>query len=148
MKFTVDTNVLVYALDQQSPEKRAIANDILNRGQYVRMILEAQVLGEFVSAIRSKNPEGLEKALELVETWPLIFPIIYTNAEHIAAGGRLAQRHRLQFWDSVILEIARSDSVGILLTEDMQDEATIDGVTIVNPFRAENAPRVERLLSV
>ena len=95
MRLTVDTNILVYALDRDSPDKREIATIILKRGRDVGMILTTQVLGEFVNAVRRKNPDALEEALALVEQWPALFPVVWTNPDHIAVGGRLAVRHRL-----------------------------------------------------
>ena len=46
----------------------------------------------------------------------------------------------------MILEIARSESAGVLLTEDMQDGATYDGVTLLNPFRSANRLALDHLL--
>ena len=147
MRFTVDTNILVYALSRDEPGKRDIADRVLTRGRLLGMILLAQTLGEFLNAIRRKYPIALDHVLELVELWPKLYAVVPIRADHIAVGGHLAIRHRLRFWDSVILAIARSESVGVLLSEDMQDGATIDGVTILNPFNPANRPALDSLLA-
>lgn len=146
MRVALDSNVLIYSLDRRSPEKREIARDILARGRDIDLVVIAQTLGEFVNVVRRRAPEYLDEALAQAEAVARVFPTAATTAEHILAGGRIAIRHRLQFWDSVILEVARSQGVEVLLTEDMQDGATLAGVSLLDPFKARNLGLIESLL--
>lgn len=146
MIVTVDTNVLFYAGDRQNPEKRAIASSILKRLIAVDCVLTTQVLGEFLNAVRRKNPAAYADALVLVEGWSRIFPTIGTTPDHLLAAAALADHHMLQFWDSVILTVARSAGAGVMLSEDMQDGATIGGLSLLNPFTPENRHRLDALL--
>lgn len=43
-------------------------------------------------------------------------------------------RHRLSWWDALVVAAAREQGCAVLLTEDLQDGALIDGVRIRNPF--------------
>lgn len=146
MIFAIDSNILLYAIDQDSEDKRRIAHDIVARGWPLDAVISSQVLGEFLAVVRRKQPSYFDEAAKLVERWALVFQVAWTGPENIIAGAKIASRHRLQFWDSVILEIARERGAGVLLTEDMQDGATIEGIRILNPFRADNRALLDQLL--
>ena len=42
----------------------------------------------------------------------------------------------MSFWDSLIWAVAKEGGVPYLLTEDLDDGATLEGVRFVNPFGA------------
>ena len=46
----------------------------------------------------------------------------------------LQQKHRLSFWDSMIVQAALDAGCETLLTEDLNAGQRIESVTIVNPF--------------
>ncbi len=146
MTFFVDSNILLYAVDRDADGKRAIAHDILVRGQTVGLLLSSQVLGEFLNVIRRKQLGAMQQAIQLVAHWSLLYPVTWTSPAHVANGARIADRHRLQYWDSMILAIADEQGAAILLTEDMQDGFTFGTVTIVNPFVPANRSRLNILL--
>lgn len=50
----------------------------------------------------------------------------------------MAARYDLQFFDAVIIAVARRAGATLLLSEDMHDGFVIDGLTIRNPFDAAN----------
>ena len=54
------------------------------------------------------------------------------------------RRHRLSWWDSMIVAGAQLQNCGILLSEDMHDGGNFDGVIVRNPFTSrlnEPAPQ-------
>lgn len=54
-------------------------------------------------------------------------------------------RHKLSFWDALIVQAARQSGCAQLLSEDMATGAVIAGVRIVNPFAAPpEAPSASR----
>jgi predicted nucleic acid-binding protein len=59
------------------------------------------------------------------------------DAGVIAAALEIEARHALHWWDCVIVASALSAGADYLLTEDMQHERTIGGMTIINPFLTE-----------
>ena len=59
------------------------------------------------------------------------------------AATDLAAQHHLGIWDSVILASAADAGCRLLLSEDMQDGFTWNGVTVANPF----APSLHPLLA-
>ena len=54
----------------------------------------------------------------------------------IIAATRIEEEQQVSFWDSLILEAARIAGASRLLTEDLEDGRTIEGVRIENPFAA------------
>lgn len=135
MSVFIDTNVLLYAAlpDPQSTEKRYKARAILTRDDCT---LSMQVLQEFTSqAIRSTRAYAisLNEAEQAVAVWRR-FPVAITTLQLYDLGIVLMRRYKLSFWDSMIVAAAKIQSCDTLLSEDMQDGAVIDGVTIRNPF--------------
>lgn len=146
MTFTLDSNILVYALDLREPDKRTIASDILIRALKLDLVLSAQAVAEFLAVVRRKNPSVFRQAWTEAELWASVVPIVPTTWAHISEAAAFAERHRLQLWDCIIWQVARSAGASVLLSEDLQDGLSIDGMTVVNPFDSKNSGAIERLL--
>jgi len=50
------------------------------------------------------------------------------------------------FWDAMLWASARRAGVKHLLTEDLQDCFTLQGVTFINPFNRENDQLIDEVL--
>jgi len=146
VRFSIDSNVLVYAADSGASTKHVIAMALMNRAAELDAVLCTQVLGEFLAVVRRKLPEQFTAAAEQAERWATLFPTIDTASQNLIDGAALALRYQLQFWDSVILETARSAGAEVLLSEDMANGVTIAGVMLVNPFAAGNHQLLDILL--
>jgi predicted nucleic acid-binding protein len=146
VRFSLDSNILVYAVDTGTPEKRAIAHEIVSRAVSLDAVLTVQALAEFLNVVRRKDPASLPDALAQAERWATLFPVAATSWELVARGAALASRHKLQLWDCVILQAARSLRASIFLSEDMQDGFSADGITVLNPFLPANARNLADLL--
>ena len=53
-------------------------------------------------------------------------------------------RHGLSWWDSMIVAAAQLQNCSLLLTEDLQDGWSCDGVTVCNPFKTHVAEEPAR----
>lgn len=148
MRLTIDTNILVYALDGLDPLKQSIAADLLLRVTDGDMVITTQVLAEFLAVVRRKLPHMATVAIDQVARIATLFPPVPTEADHLLIAATLADQHTLQFWDSVILTVARFAGAEAMLTEDMQDGAVINGVLLLNPFRYANRDRLEAVFAV
>jgi len=130
MKRFLDTNVLVYATLSDDP-RRAAAERALDAGGTVSV----QVLNEFANVARGKlrRPWArIEATLDLIRSKvDRIRPV--TVATHDRAI-ELARDHGFSFYDALIVAAALEANCDALLTEDMQDGRTIEGLTIRNPF--------------
>lgn len=135
----VDTNVLVYYLDDDEPSKQAKAVALLGRLTLdpKPTILLWQVVGELVRQLRTWQDQGEISRAELIgyvthfrHTYPLVMPT--PNALDTALD--LAGRYSLSHWDSMVLGACKEAGVTALYTEDMGAPTVYDGMTLINPF--------------
>ena len=61
-------------------------------------------------------------------------PVAETSPEAMLAAADLATDHQLGIWDAVILSAASRSGCRLLLSDDLQEDFTWAGVTVVNPF--------------
>jgi predicted nucleic acid-binding protein len=146
LTFTVDSNVLVYAVDRDSADKNDTSRRILKLGRDAGLVLTAQAIAEFLNVIRRKFPAALAQAQDEAKRWAQLFPVLPTRIEDVFSGTRMALAHKLQLWDSVIWQVARAGGASLFLTEDLQDGFTLEGVTVLDPFNASNRERLQELL--
>lgn len=130
----VDSNVLLYAVDDADPHKQRVARDWRAELWTSRLgRVSFQVLNEFyVNALRLK-PAASDQARAEVRDLLAWIPVV-VDAAVMERGWKLQDRYQLSFWDSLIVAAARSASCGFLLTEDLQNGQKLDGVEVVNPF--------------
>ena len=130
----VDTNVLIYLFDNDSPSKQARAQALLVE-ERDRIVLSTQVLGEFYVNVARKLEQPLpqDAAARAVEDFSR-FDVQSVTAELVLAAVRRSRSSLLSYWDSLIVETARKAGAEILFTEDLQHGQEIDGLRIVNPF--------------
>lgn len=133
----LDTNILLYSISR-TPEEEAKRNRAIALLDRDDAALSVQVLQEFyVQATRSTRPDALphDIAAGLIRTWTRfrlqdITLTILTGALEIKAV------HKLSYWDSAIVAAARALGCRELYSEDMNHGQEIEGVVIINPFRA------------
>jgi predicted nucleic acid-binding protein len=141
-KTFIDTNVLVYAYDRSAGVKRDIARQILSElWESGKGALSVQVLQEFFVTItkKVKRPLGLEEARETVADL-LKWEIVANDGESILRAIAVHERHKLSFWDAMIIQAALKAGATTLLTEDLADGVMIDGLKITNPFAGARSP--------
>ena len=146
MRFTVDSNLLVYALDRSDPPRHEIAADIMVRAMLLDCVLTAQAIAEFLNVVRRKRREYFDAARAQAERWTTTFSVLGTESGHVLKAAEFAARHKLQLWDCIIWQVARSAHAGLFLSEDMQDGLSIDGMTVLNPFDSGNRNALRALL--
>ena len=135
MRF-VDTNILLYAVSTAPDEERKqrIALALLEADG---VTLSVQVLQEFyVQSTRSTKPERLshDQAAALVESF-LRFPVQETTVALVQAAIAARERFHISYWDAAVVEAARTLGCDTLLSEDLADGRSYDGVRVENPFR-------------
>jgi predicted nucleic acid-binding protein len=140
----VDTNVLIYALDEADRKKHEAARRWraelwkTRRGR-----ISYQVLQEFYVKVTQKWPAAREAARAEVRDL-LAWQPVSVDAMLLKRAWRIQDHHRLSFWDALIVAAAKACSCRYLLTEDLQADQEIDGVVVTNPFLKDPASlRVE-----
>ena len=132
----VDTNVLVSAHDRSETRKQPLAQMLLE-GLWTSRTgsLSTQVLQEFyVVATRKLDPPMSRRAAREIVALYAAWPLVQVDLSLILAASQLQERHKLSFWDAVVVEAARRAGATRLVTEDLQGGRQIGGVLIENPF--------------
>jgi len=132
----VDTNVLAYAHDRSETRKQPLAEALLGTLWETRTgTLSTLVLQEFyVVATRKFNPPMSRRAAREVVALYGEWPTVQADTELILAASELEERHRVSFWDALIVEAARRAGATRLVTEDLQAGRRFGDVRIEDPF--------------
>lgn len=147
MRFTLDSNILIYSVDVDTRDKHLIARNLLIRGAESDAILTVQALAEFLAVVRRKYPQYFDDALGQAQRWSEEFAVIPTSWAHVSAAARLSHEHGLQLWDCVIWQAARASGASIFVSEDLQDGLSLEGMTVLDPFKSGNQDRLARMLA-
>jgi predicted nucleic acid-binding protein len=131
----LDTNILVYAADLDADTtKRDIARSILEDAfAEPRAVVSTQVLQEFFVVATRKLGIDAAIARRKVELLSQL-SVVQITPEIVLQAIDIHRLHQLSFWDALIVRCASVASCTRVLSEDLQDGQSIDGVRIDNPF--------------
>jgi predicted nucleic acid-binding protein len=133
----VDTNVLVYFYDQNSPEKQKRASLVLNRLREAGLgRLSTQTLAEFVNAAMRKldPPLTAAQAYEQVSLFAASWPVLDLTPQIVLEAARGVRDHGLAYYDAQIWAAARLNQIPVVFSEDFQDGQILEGVRFADPF--------------
>jgi predicted nucleic acid-binding protein len=131
-----DTNVLLYLFDNREPDKKAAAQELIQKEvEADRASLSTQVLQEFyVNATRKLAfPLSPEEAGARVRDFSRL-PLVQVDVPLIPAAIARSQRMSFSLWDAMIVEAALKAGADRLLTEDLQHGQVIEDMRVENPF--------------
>lgn len=131
----LDTNILLYGYDLDSPSKRSIAQSLLEAAWMKpgSAAISVQVLQEFhVNFTRAGH--AANEATALIEDFSR-WPVIDNSLALFRHGLSLQARWQLSLWDAQILATAQTSGARELLTEDLNHGQDYGGVRVINPFR-------------
>lgn len=134
MRVALDTNVLVYAAGVNGPQRKNATIRLLRKLSAENTVLPAQTLGELYDVLVRKGGQSRAEAQGTVLAWIDAFPVVETSSAVVAAATGLAIDHRIGIWDAVILAASARAGCRLLLSEDLQDGFTWNGLTVTNPF--------------
>jgi len=130
----LDTNVLVYTDDQDSPKKQRRALQVFEEcWQRRNGVVSTQVLQEyFVTATRKLGvaPDVARRKTEIFGSLDLVVPGI----DDILGAIDMHRLHGLSFWDALVVRAALVSGCTRLFSEDLQSMRRFDGLEVVNPF--------------
>ena len=143
-RVALDSNILIYAeLEPESDRGTRSADLILRCAR--DGVIPAQVLGEYLRFVQRRAPAAFPDAIRQATIYQAVFLTPPTTSAIINKASELADAHRLQLWDCVVCAASIQAGAKVLMTEDMQDGRTIDGLRLLNPFAAANAEAVAAL---
>lgn len=132
----VDTNVLLYAYDRSAGEKHRIAREHVRELWESRDgVISTQVLQELYVNVTRKVPTPLTpaRARDLLRDYGA-WRVEGVHVETVLRASEIHERHRLAFWDSLVVATAAQAGAHTLLTEDLNPGQRIEGVRVVSPF--------------
>jgi predicted nucleic acid-binding protein len=137
-KYFVDSNVLLYAQDRTAGTKYDVARNLVrDLWETQTGVISTQVLQEFCTTLLRKVPRpidynAIEAALDDYLRWETVVNTPRATLEAL----RIQQRHRLSFWDALIVHAAHVAEAEVLYSEDMSHGQSYGTTRVINPFLA------------
>jgi predicted nucleic acid-binding protein len=138
----IDTNLLLYLVDQNEPKKQAQAAKVLDQLELQHLgRLGAQNLAEFISVSMRKlrPPLTPAQAMDQARLFASMWPVFDTTSQIVLEAARGVRDFSLSYYDAQIWAAARLNQVPVVFSEDFQDGMILEGVKFVDPF----APQFE-----
>lgn len=146
MLFTIDTNILLYALVGQDDIKHRTARSLVRRARQSDCIITVQALGEMFRAMVGKFRRPVAEAIAAVEEWRGAAPVVAANEACLVDAMDAVAGHHLSFWDAMMWATAKQAGCRLLLSEDGDDGRLLGGVTLINPFTSPRSPLLAQAL--
>ena len=134
MRIALDTNVLAYAEGVNGAPRKKAALALIEKLPVNSVFVPVQAMGELFFVLVRKAGIPPKQARLTILTWHDTFPLIETSPSILLAAIDLATDHKLGIWDAIMLSAAAEAGCRLLLSEDLQDGFTWNGVTVANPF--------------
>jgi predicted nucleic acid-binding protein len=148
-RFTLDTNILVYAVDAREGRKRNFATHIIEAAVGLDCPLALQVVGEFYAAATTKLKLDAKDAAARAAQLIAGFEIFGYSVHAVRAALEEAPRGRFSYWDSVLLASAAEAGCTTIFSEEMADGARFGSIAVANPFRRDGlAPHAKAVLGL
>ena len=134
-KIFIDTNILVYSLDQFEPEKRKKCRELLKTltGD-LRGVISTQVMQEFYVASTAKLGADVLIVKDILHSFERFETTIITP-QIIKEAIDCSIINRLSFWDALIVTAAEGAKCEKIWSEALNDGQVVRGVRIENPLR-------------
>jgi predicted nucleic acid-binding protein len=138
-KAFLDTNIFIYAMAFDAPAgKRRTAGKLIRSALIERDgVISYQVIQEFFSVMwkKAEHPITHNDGLEYLENVFRPLLAVHSSIELVRESLEIYRRHKLSWYDSLIVAAAIEAGCSVLYSEDMHHGAKIGGVRIENPFR-------------
>lgn len=136
-KIFIDTNILVYCMDEFNKKKQATCRAVLKSlTNDMHGVISTQVMQEFYVATTAKlgaDPLLIKDILHSLKQ----FEIVTISSEIIYDAVDCSILNQISFWDSLIVVAAESACCEKVWTEDLNHGQMIRGVKIENPIALE-----------
>ncbi len=129
----LDTNILVYAIDESSQKRRKAEQVLRKAAADGTGVISTQVLQEFyVNATRKLGVSPAE-AQDMVRDLRNL-DVVTVTADLIEESIGISVANQLSFWDALVLAAAKAARCSTLVTEDLSHGSRLVGIRIENPF--------------
>lgn len=128
----IDTNILLYALDDFYPQKQAESIQIIASNP----IFCSQNLSEFINVCLRRWKFPKHKVGDLVKTYLQQCVYVPVSEQTMLRSLEIMNKYDFQLFDSIIVSSALEAGCLVLYSEDMNDGQVIESqLKIVNPFK-------------
>src|SRR6516162_3769385 len=135
-RFTLDTSLLVYAIDSAAGARHEVAGQIIQHAVRLDCWLTLQAVCEFYAAVTRKGIVPPPDAAAQAADWLDLFPCAAASEAAVRTALADAAAGRASYWDALLLSTAGEAGCLAILTEDLADGGELGGVRIYNPFAA------------
>lgn len=149
-RFTLDTNILVYAIDAAAGTRHTLSQQIIQRAVHFDCWLTLQAVSEFYAAVTRKGIVPVRDAVAQANDWLELFPCVAASAAAVRTALAAAATGHASYWDALLAATAGEAGCVLMLTEDLRDGAELGGLQIHHPFDVMDCltARVSRLLQL
>jgi predicted nucleic acid-binding protein len=136
-RFFLDTNIFAYTFDAKAPAKARKATQLVRQAADTGQgIVSYQVVQEFfnVALRRFLEPMNVAEAEQYLITVFRPLLAVHSSPALYVEALRIAGKHRIRWYDSLIVAAALESQCETLYTEDLQHGWKIEGLKIENPF--------------
>jgi predicted nucleic acid-binding protein len=151
MRFSVDSNILVYLVDARDRMRQRSAVSIIAALSRRDTVLTLQSLAEFRHVTIRKSIAAADVVAEQYARLRGLFPDpAPTSVATLDRALTAWTTRRFSFWDAMLLAAAAGAGCEALISEDMAPGAELDGVRVFEAFDPAGgiAPAVRDLLGL
>lgn len=137
-RFFIDTNVFVYSFDHSAGQKAAKASELIRSAiRTGKGFVSYQVVQEFfnVAFRRFQQPLSWAEGEQYLSTVFRPLLVVHSSLALYSEAARLMAKHRLAWFDSLIVVAALHGEADVLVSEDLQDGQTFGALRVENPFK-------------
>lgn len=136
-KIFIDTNILVYALDNRDNDKMNKARNILRKVIYEnKAVISAQVINEFYVAATKKLSIDKNLIKTIVHNFKNM-EIIASDLQLTENAIKISIESQISFWDSLIIAAAEKANCKLIISEDLNSGQKYQDISLINPFQEE-----------
>jgi len=136
-KYFLDTNIFVYSFDKAAPAKARMSTDLIRQAVVSGAgIVSYQVVQEFLNVAlrRFAQPMTVAEAEQYLGTIFRPLLAVQSSQSLFAEALRLQEKHRLSWYDSLIVAAAIESECSVLYSEDLQHGKKFGGLQVKNPY--------------
>ncbi len=133
-KIFIDTNILVYTLDNRDIEKKQFARRIVKSVVDTHIpVISTQVIKEFYVVATKKMQVDSVVVKNIIHNFRNM-EIVGNDLDLIEQAIDISVVSQLSFWDSLIIAAAEKANCEYIYSEDLNSGQVYRGVSLLNPF--------------
>jgi predicted nucleic acid-binding protein len=133
----VDTNVLLYGIDDKDPQKHKTALTLIEQLSRAKTgIISTQILLEYAANLTQKFKVSRKTAALMTAAFAE-WQVMEADVGAVLRALARSTENNVSIWDAMVIEAALRSGAQTLYTEDLQHGQRFGDLTIINPFIAQ-----------